>query len=73
MAVLAGGGDTRSVPAFGYELSRKMACRLAEFYRDEGFPLTKFSRSVLAGEAHVLESRSVADKLRELEEIELKE
>jgi hypothetical protein len=69
---MSGPQETRSVPAFGYELSRRMACHLAEFYRDEKFPLTKFSRSVLTGEAHVMESRSVVEKLRELEEVDLK-
>lgn len=64
--------NMRSVPVFGYELTRKMACRLSEIYRDAGFPLTKFSRAVLSEESNQLETRTVADKLRELEDIELK-
>jgi len=61
-----------TVPAYGYELSRRMACRISEIYRDASFPLTKFSRAVLTGEAHVMEARSVVEKLRELEVLELK-
>ncbi len=63
---------TRTVPAFGYELSRRMACRISEIYRDANFPLTKFARAVLTGEARVMEARTVAEKLRELEVLELK-
>jgi len=61
-----------TIPAYGYDLSRRMACRISEIYRDAKFPLTKFSRAVLMGEARVMEARSVAEKLRELEELELK-
>ena len=42
-----------SIPAYGYELSRRMACRISEIYRDANFPLTKFSRAVLTGEVCV--------------------
>jgi len=66
------GISTRSVPAFGYELSRKMACRLSELLRDSYFPLTKFSRAVLVEESSLLEARTVAEKLREIETVELK-
>ena len=58
------GASTRSVPAFGYELSRKMGCRLSELLRDCAFPLTKYSRAVLVGGTAVADARTVADKVR---------
>lgn len=61
----------RNVPAFGYELSRRMACRLSELYRDCDFQLTKFSRAVLVGTTAVADARTVADKFRDQEMLEL--
>lgn len=62
---------TRSVPAFGYDLSRKMGCRFSELLRDCGFPLTKFSRALLLGGSSVADARTVADKFRDQELLEL--
>lgn len=44
--ILAENGD-KEVPAFGYQVSMQMACKLVEIYRDAKFPLSLIAKDIL--------------------------
>ena len=60
---LAGHDNTRMVPAYGYILSTRSGCTLAEVYRDSKIiPLTKFARHLLTTFSDVVETRTLSER-----------
>ena len=60
---LAGQENNREVPAYGYILSTRSGCVLAEVYRDSKIiPLTKYARHLLTTFSNIVETRTLSER-----------